>query len=188
MVDTVAYVWRENRRDYFLAYVLATIANLLVLIPQYFTTLKLVMLEGASQFALIVFWSNSYPLWASVLASLLPSVVIFQLIMAAIMVWTSRVGDTRPGWRWKFRILSMIFVVYVGLVLGLDFLGSLSVASALSSLNQDISPVLQTFYVFNLGAAICYLALVLAMRRAYTTLSAAEMRDSSLIAPKQPLA
>ncbi len=100
--------------------------------------------------------------------------------MAAILIWTARVGDTRAGWRWKFRVLSMVFVVYVGVELGFDFLGSLSVASALASLNQDISPVLQTFYVFNLGAATCYLGLVLVMRRSYTRLSAAEARDSSL--------
>jgi len=181
------FIGRENRRDYLIAYGLATLANLLVLIPQYFTTLRLVTLEGVPPFSSIAFWSDSYPVWARALASMIPFLVIFQVIIATIFIWTARVGDTRPGWRWKFRILSMIFVVYVGLVLGLDFLNSLSVASALASLNQDISQVLQTFYVFNLGAATCYLGLVLTMRRVYTRLSAAEARDSSLLERESPL-
>lgn len=180
MTIGTVFAGRENRPDYFRAYALATVANILVLFPQYFATVRLVTLEGVREFPAIAFWSNSFPAWASVLAGMILPLVVFQAIMAAILIWTARVGDTRAGWRWKFRVLSMVFVVYVGVELGFDFLGSLSVASALASLNQDISPVLQTFYVFNLGAATCYLGLVLVMRRSYTRLSAAEARDSSL--------
>ncbi len=174
-------LFRDNRRDYLTGYTLATIANLLVLIPQYSTTVRVILLQGPVQFPAVAYWLEKYSLSTSVFLVFLPSILFFQLVLAIGVVWTNRIGDLRRGWRWKFRILSMGIVFYVGGTLGLDFLNSLNLASIMSSLNMDIGPLLQTFYVFNLAAAICYFGLVLVMRRAYTRLSSMEAKDKILL-------
>ena len=78
-------------------------------------------------------------------------------------------------------IASVSFIGYVGYSLGIGFLTSLGWTSILASMNVDVSPILQSYYLFNLGAAIYYLAIVLVLRRTYTRLSALEAKDSSTI-------
>src|SRR2546427_12139504 len=90
-------------------------------------------------------------------------------------------GRARKAWRGKYVITSMSFIGYVGYMLGIGFLTSLGWTSVLASMNVDVSPILQSYYLFNLGAAICYLGVVLVLRRTYTRLSALEARDSLTI-------
>ena len=78
-------------------------------------------------------------------------------------------------------IVSVSFMGYVGYMLGIGFLTSLGWTSVIASMNVDVSPILQSYYLFNLGAAICYLGVVLVLRRTYTRLSALEARDSLTI-------
>src|SRR2546427_7677810 len=60
----------------------------------------------------------------------------------------------------------------------IGFLTSLGWTSILASMNIDVSPILQSYYLFNLGAAICYLGIVLVLRRTYTRFSALEAKDA----------
>src|SRR2546428_9555090 len=113
--------------------------------------------------------------------SILSTVSAFQVISGAVLLLTSRMGRTQAVWRWKYMIASVSFIGYVGYSLGVGFLTSLGWASILASMNIDVSPILQSFYLFNLGAAICYLGLVLVLRRTYTRLSALEAKDSLTI-------
>ena len=78
-------------------------------------------------------------------------------------------------------IVSVSFMGYVGYMLGIGFLTSLGWTSVIASMNVDVSPILQSYYLFNLEAAICYLRVVLVLRRTYTRLSALEARDSLTI-------
>src|SRR2546425_10915596 len=110
--------------------------------------------------------------------SILFAAIVFELISGALLFLTSRMGRAREGWRWKYMIVSVSFIGYVGYMLGIGFLTSLGWTSVLASMNVDVSPILQSYYLFNLGAAICYLGIVLVLRRTYTQLSALEAKDS----------
>jgi len=113
--------------------------------------------------------------------SILSAVIVFELISGALLFLTSRMGRARAGWRWKYMIVSVSFMGYVGYMLGIGFLTSLGWTSVIASMNVDVSPILQSYYLFNLEASICYLRVVLVLRRTYTRLSALEARDSLTI-------
>ena len=110
--------------------------------------------------------------------SILSTVSAFQVISGAVLLLTSRMSRTPAAWRLKYIIASVSFIGYVGYSLGIGFLTSLGWTSILAGVNVDVSPILQSYYLFNLGAAICYLGIVLVLRRTYTRLSALEAKDS----------
>ncbi len=91
--------------------------------------------------------------------SILSTVIAYQAISGVVLLSTSRMGRTRAAWRLKYMIASVSFIGYVGYSLGIGFVTSLGWTSILASMNVDVSPILQSYYLFNLGAAICYLGL-----------------------------
>src|SRR2546428_13499075 len=95
--------------------------------------------------------------------SILSTVSAFQVISGLLLLLTSRMGRTQAVWRWKYMIASVSFIGYVGYSLGIGFLTSLGWTSILASMNVNVSPILQSYYLFNLGPAICYLAIVLVL-------------------------
>jgi len=174
-------VTQRNRRDYIIGYGLASVSYLLILIPQYNTLDRIMALNARIPESSISILIQTYGSMLGVQLSILSVVLAFQAISGVLLLATSRMGRARTAWRGKYIITSMSFIGYVGYSLGVGFLTSLGWASILASMNIDVSPILQSFYLFNLGAAICYLGLVLVLRRTYTRLSALEAKDSLTI-------
>src|SRR5713101_3258114 len=176
--DEHEQVTRLNRRDYNVAYASASIAYLLILIPQYNTVERIMSMNARIPESFLNSLVQIYGPVLGVQLSILSTVIAFQVISGVLLLLASRTGRTRAAWRWKYMIASVSFIGYVGYSLGIGFLTSLGWTSILASMNVDVSPILQSYYLFNLGAAICYLAIVLVLRRTYTRLSALEAKDS----------
>src|SRR3989442_5529589 len=174
-------VTEQNRRDYIIAYALASFSYLLILIPQFNTVEGLLAMNARIPDSSVSTLVQIYGPMRGVQLSILSAVIVFQLISGALIFLTSRMGRARAGWRWKYMIVSVSFIGYVGYMLGIGFLTSLGWTSVIASMNVDVSPILQSYYLFNLKAAICYLRVVLVLRRTYTRLSALEARDSLTI-------
>ena|SRR2546428_1466042 len=174
-------VTEQNRRDYIIAYGLASVSYLLILIPQYNTLDRIMALNARIPESSISILIQMYGSMLGVQLSILSAVLAFQAISGVLLVLTSRMGRARKAWRGKYVITSMSFIGYVGYSLGIGFLTSLGWTSILTSLNVDVSPILQSYYLFNLCAAICYIGVVLVLRRTYTRLSALEAKDSLTI-------
>ena len=171
-------VTQLNRRDYIVAYASASVAHLLILIPQYNTVERILSMNARIPESFLSSLVQVYGPMLGVQLRILCAVSAFQIISGVLLLLTSRMGRARAAWRWKYMIGSVSFIGYVGYSLGIGFLTSLGWTSILASMNVDVSPILQSYYTFNLGAAICYLGIVLVLRRTYTHLSALEAKDS----------
>jgi len=171
-------VTQLNRRDYIVAYASASVAYLLVLIPQYNTVERILSMNARIPDSFLSSLVQVYGPVLDVQLRILSAVSAFQIISGVLLLLTSRMGMALAAWRWKYMIGSVSFIGYVGYSLGIGFLASLGWTSILASMNVDVSPILQSYYLFNLGAAICYLGIVLVLRRTYTRLSALEAKDS----------
>ena len=174
-------VTQLNRRDYIVAYASASVAYLLVLIPQYNTVERILSMNARIPESFLSSLVQLYGPTLGVQLSILSTVIAYQAISGVLLLLTSRMSRTPAAWRLKYMIASVSFIGYVGYSLGIGFLTSLGWTSVLASMNVDVSPILQSYYLFNLGAAICYLGVVLVLRRTYTRLSALEARDSLTI-------
>ena len=171
-------VTRLNRRDYIVAYASASAAYLLILIPQYNTVERILSMNARIPESFLSSLVQLYGPTLGVQLSILSTVIAYQAISGVLLLLTSRMSRTPAAWRLKYMIASVSFIGYVGYSLGIGFVTSLGWTSILASMNVDVSPILQSYYLFNLGAAICYLGIVLVLRRAYTRLSALEAKDS----------
>jgi len=167
-------VTRLNRRDYIVAYASASIAYLLILIPQYNTVERILSMNARIPESFLSSLVQLYGPTLGVQLSILSTVIAYQVISGVLLLLTSRMGRARKSWRGKYIITSTSFIGYLGYSLGIGFLTSLGWTSILASMNIDVSPILQSYYLFNLGAAICYLGVVLVLRRTHTRLSALE--------------
>lgn len=167
-------VTQRNRRDYVIGYALASVSYLLILIPQYSTVERILAMNARIPESSVSTLVQMYGPMLGVQLSILSAVFAFQAISAVLLLLTSRMGRARKSWRGKYIITSTSFIGYLGYSLGIGFLTSLGWTSILASMNIDVSPILQSYYLFNLGAAICYLGVVLVLRRTHTRLSALE--------------
>ena len=171
-------VTRLNRRDYIVVYASASAAYLLILIPQYNTVERILSMNARIPESFLSSLVQLYGPTLGVQLSILSTVIAYQAISGVLLLLTSRMSRTPAAWRLKYMIASVSFIGYVGYSLGIGFLTSLGWTSILAGMNVDVSPILQSYYLFNLGAAICYLGIVLVLRRTYTRLSALEAKDS----------
>ena len=142
-----------------MAYASASAAYLLILIPQYNTVERILSMNARILESFLGRLVQVYGPMLGVQLSILSTVIAYQAISGVVLLSTSRMGRTRAAWRLKYMIASVSFIGYVGYSLGIGFVTSLGWTSILASMNVDVSPILQSYYLFNLGAAICYLGL-----------------------------
>jgi hypothetical protein len=158
-------VWREH----LLALLLGSLSYLMVLAGEYLTIQKAlgsgVSVPESPSGELI----RVYGLSLGVSLGLLSSFVIFLVICLGLVWWAVRASERRR--RSRHLVASGLLIVYVGYSLAASFLSSLEWTSMISGKNLEVSSVLQTVYVFNLGAALSYLGLVLYLRRIHERLS-----------------
>lgn len=158
-------VWREH----LLALLLGSLSYLLVLAGEYLTIQKAlgsgVPVPESPSGELIM----AYGVSLGVLLGLLSSFVFFSVICLGVVWWAVRASERKR--RSRHLVASGLLIVYVGYSLAASFLSSLEWTSMIPGQNLEASSVLQTMYVFNLGAALAYLGLVLYLRRIHERLS-----------------
>ena len=104
-----------------------------------------------------------------VLALLLNS-ILFQGILAVLVVTLALSAILKTGWRWAYAFSAVIVSGFVGYWLGARFLVILEWISTLQNNRVDSSTEYMSLFWFGLAATLCYLAMLLVLRKSYRNL------------------
>ena len=137
-------------REHVAAYILASLANILLLLP--------VSQLGAK---------------AGLLVDFLATVALHQLLIAVLVFLLAVSGTVRRRWRWQYVASGMLFSAYVGYRMASRFLTGLESIRFLQSQNVPTSNDLLMLYWYGLAAAASYFGMILALRGAYGKIAAA---------------
>jgi hypothetical protein len=160
-----------NAREHWSVYLLATAANLFLSIPLYIAAragiLALLPLTGStSQFV------STYGVSWGIVIDFLWTTLIFQGILAVLVVTVAATTLLHKGWRWLYVFSALTVSGFVGYWLGARFLQTLSWVSLLQNSGIDSSGVYSDLFWSGLGATIFYVAMILVLRWSYNRLVA----------------
>jgi hypothetical protein len=159
-----------NAREHLTVYILASLANILLSIPQYLavsTALELGINPKGSTAGLI----NQYGSGTGLTLDFLRSTLIFQGIIAILIMGI--VGSMLSRrWRWQYVATSFLVSAYLAYHLGGKFVNALGWIGLLETSGVNVSGVYADLFWFGLGTTICYLLIILVLRRSYARLMA----------------
>jgi hypothetical protein len=161
---------RINAREHLTIYALASSANVLLSIPQFLavnTALELGINPKGSTASLI----NQYGSSTGLTLDFLRSALIFQGIMAILVI--GAVGSTlsRRRWRSQYVATGLLVSAYLAYHLGGKFLNALGWIGLLETSGVNASGVYADLFWFGLATTICYLLVILVLRRSYGKLA-----------------
>ena len=157
---------RINSREHLTIYALGSLANILLSIPQYLavnTALELGINPKGSTASLI----NQYGSSAGLILDFLRSAFIFQGIMAILVMGVVGSMLSRRRWRLQYVATSFLVSAYLAYHLGGKFLNALGWIGFLENSGVDASGTYADLFWFGLGTTICYLLVILVLRRSY---------------------
>src|SRR5437660_1540607 len=96
--------------------------------------------------------------------------LVFQGILAALVVIMSLSAALKTGWRWAYAFSGMMVSGFVGYWLGARFLVVLGWISTLQVNRVDSSDTYASLFWFGLASTIFYLAMILVLRKSYGNL------------------
>ncbi len=156
----------SNLREHLGVYVLASACSAFLTASQYLA----VSVAAASYLpvdpgtsALI----TSYGRGAGIVLALLLNSILFQGILAVLVVTLALSAIVKAGWRWAYAFSAVIVSGFVGYWLGAKFLVILEWISTLQNNGVDSSNEYTSLFWFGLAATICYLAMLLVLRKSY---------------------
>jgi len=161
-------------REHAAIYVLATLSNLLLSVPEYLGVQQAIASyvpvdPGTRQLV------SSYGVSRGLALDFLWTFAIFQAVLTVIMFGLTQVPRLSRGWRVPYIFSGMVISGFVGYWLGAKFLRSLSWVSLLQNNGVDSSGVYADLFFFGLGATVCYVSMILVLRRSYDKLLEARM-------------
>jgi hypothetical protein len=160
-----------SAREHLTVYVLASLANILLSIPQYLavsTALELGINPKGSTAGLI----NQYGSNTGLTLDFLRSTLIFQGIIAILIMGIVGSMLSRRRWRWQYVATSFLVSAYLAYHLGGKFVNALGWIGLLETSGVNVSGVYADLFWFGLGTTICYLLVILVLRRSYGRLTA----------------
>ena len=173
--------WREllkvNAREHLAIYSLATLANLLLSLQQYLAVndaFKLGINPNGSTASLIAQYGSS----TGLALDFLRSGLIFQGLMAVLVLGLVGAASSRTGWRWQYALTGVLVSTYLAYHLGGKFLNALGWIGVLENSGVNISGVYGDLFWFGLGTTICYLLLILVLRKSYGKLLTEGQREA----------
>jgi hypothetical protein len=167
---SVRELLRINAREHIAVYVLATLANFLLSVPQYLvvnTALELGITPKGSTASLIAQYGSSTGLFLDFLRSGL----IFQGVMAILVMGLVGAASSWRGWRWQYVLTGVLVSIYLAYHLGGKFLNALGWIGVLDTSGVNVSGVYGDLFWFGLGTTICYLLAILVLRKSYGKLA-----------------
>ena len=170
---------RINAREHIAIYVLATLANLLLSVPQYLavnTALELGINPKGSTASLIAQYGSSTGLFLDFSLSAL----IFQGVMAVLVLGLVGSASSRRGWKWQYILTGMLLSIYLAYHLGGKFLNALGWIGVLDTSSINVSGVYADLFWFGLGTTICYLLAILVLRKSYGRLALGRTEERSI--------
>jgi hypothetical protein len=162
-------------REHATVYVLATLSNILLSIPEYlavrFAFASNLPVKGSVEGFVV-----TYGIGVGITVDLLWTVLVFQALLAVLVLAIAATSSLQKGWRWLYVFSAMMICGFVGYWIGAKFLRTLSWVSFLQNSGVDASGVYSDLFWFGLVAAVCYVGTILVLRRSYDRLM--EIRNS----------
>ncbi len=159
-----------NAREHLAIYALASLANLFISIPQFLAVnaaLELAVNPKGTTASLIA----QYGLTNGLVLDFLRSGLIFQGVIAVLVTGLAGAASSRRGWRWQYALTGVFVSTYLAYHLGGKFLNTLGWIGVLETSGVNVSDVYGDLFWFGLSATICYLLLILVLRRSYGKLA-----------------
>jgi hypothetical protein len=157
-------------REGWAIYVLASISNAFLSVSQYLavsTAVASYLPVDSGTAALI----TSYGRGAGIVLALFLNSLIFQGILAVLILTLALSAIVKTGWRWAYAFSGVVVSGFVGYWLGAKFLVILEWISTLQNNRVDSSNTYASLFWFGLAATISYIAMILVLRRSYGKLS-----------------
>ena len=161
-------------------YVLASLSNTLLTASQYLAVSAAVasyLPVEPSRSALI----TSYGRGLGIVLSLLPDSLVFQGILLVLVLILALSAITPTGWRWAYPFLGLVVSGFVGYWLGAKFLSVLEWISTLQNNRIDSSGPYSGLFWFGLASSICYVLMILLLRKSYGKLAMTHLSRKDLL-------
>jgi hypothetical protein len=113
---------------------------------------------------------TSYGRGPGIVLALLLNSIVFQGVLAVLVVTLALSAIVKAGWRWAYAFSAVIVSGFVGYWLGARFLVILEWISTLQNNRVDSSTEYTSLFWLGLASTICYLAMVLVLRKSYEKL------------------
>ena len=158
-----------NPREHLAIYLLATVSNLLLSIAEYMAVhsaaLSYVPVSGGSA-GLI----TTYGVGLGLALDFFWTLFVYQTLLAVILLILMGSALIDRGWRFLYIFMGMFVSGFVGYWIGVKFLRTLGWVSILQNAGVNNSDVYSDLFWFGFGATICYVAMILVLRRSYDEL------------------
>ena len=160
---------RFNRREHIGLYVLASLSNLFISIPEYLGV-RSALLAFLPVRGMIMSLISSYGTSLGLVFDLLWTSAIFEGILAILVIALAACSILDRGWRVLYIFSGMFLSGFNGYWLGARFLRALDWISLLQ--NHGVAPtdVYSSLFWFGLGATVCFVGMILVLRRGYDNL------------------
>src|SRR5438309_8903232 len=170
-----------NSREHLAIYALAALANLLLSIPQYLavnTALELgVNPKGATAILIAQYGSSN-----GLVLDFLSSGLIFQGVIAILVIGLVGAASSQRSWKWQYPLTGVFVSMYLAYHLGGKFLNALGWIGVLETSGVNVSNVYGDLFWFGLGTTICYLLVILVLKRSYAKLVIGRSRETRPVA------
>jgi hypothetical protein len=157
---------RINAREHLTIYALASLANVFLSVPQYLavsTALRLGINPKGTTETLI----NQYGSSTGLTIDFLRSALIFQGIMTILVMGVVGAMLSRRRWRVQYVATGLLVSAYLAYHLGGKFVNALGWIGLLETSGVDVSGIYADLFWFGLSTTICYLLVILVLRRSY---------------------
>ena len=114
---------------------------------------------------------TSYGRVLGIILVLLLNSLVFQGILGVLVVILAVSSVANAGWKWAFTLSGVAISGFVGYWLGAKFLAILEWISALQNNRVNSSDTYAGLFWFGLAATICYVAMILVLRKSYDKLA-----------------
>ena len=158
-----------NSREHASVYVLATASNMFLSIPEYIAVRTAVLFHLPVEGSTVGFIS-SYGIGVGLTLDFLWTLLIFQAFLAVLVLTAAASSLIGKGWRWVYVFSALVLSGFMGYWLGERFLLTLSWVSLLQNAGVDSSGVYSELFWYGLGGTICYVMMILVLRRSYNRL------------------
>jgi len=159
-----------NHREDLTVYVLASFSNAFLSVSQYLAISSAVAsyLPVDHGTASLI---TSYGQGPGIVLAIVVNSLVFQGILAVLVATLVLSSSTGTGWRWAYAFSGVVISGFVGYWLGTKFLSILVWISTLQNNRVDSSNTFAGLFWFGLASTICYVLMILVLRRSYGRLS-----------------
>ena len=159
-----------NLRELLTVYILASFSNVFLSVSQYLALSSAVAsyLPVDHGTATLI---ASYGRGTGIALAVVVNSLVFQGILAVLVATLVLSSATGTGWRWAYAFSGVVISGFVGYWLGTKFLSILDWISTLQNNRVDSSNTYAGLFWFGLASTLCYVLMILILRRSYGKLS-----------------